>query len=305
MNAKTHIMKNFNPKDYKFDKFGSGSAINIAKTKERKKIILSLFESGLTYQNIADQFEISPARVKRIIHGSKKQKPILTLDPNTNLANLITETIFQKLAIILLKDGPNIRFNYKILRLILSFSDPYFLSQKGRNYIRVVTSKFKDEIIEVYNTLLDKHGEQNVSGWEVHEDLERYSIPKCLVYESKDRDFLLEVFKSKKQVTSSDDVLDLIANIKYEKISRNKAVTHQSVKLSDVKELCDMIDIAKSDDSLKREDYLMLLEQASACLKAMTVYHIAKLANNITQEKSITQEKNKENTPRFWPKPHF
>lgn len=60
-------MIHFDPKDYKFDTFGAGVRIDPVKSKERKRLFISLFESGLSYKEIAERFDLSIARVRRII----------------------------------------------------------------------------------------------------------------------------------------------------------------------------------------------------------------------------------------------
>ena len=115
--------------------------------------------------------------------------------------------------------------------------------------------------------------------------------------------------EQKSQIAKS---LEAIPKLSFDKSA--KSLCEKPEKRKDVFEtrlidLKNMVEIAKSDESLRREDYLMLLEEALACIDSVLSNPIAAsfpvtvapAVENVKKAISVSKKVQKD----FWPEPTF
>jgi hypothetical protein len=206
--------------------------------------------------------------------------------------------------------GFNLKINYPVLFLMLEKMDPYFQRLNGRAYVSLLMSQIKDDLLRRYNEHAPK--DYLAVGWSRASasvvpphfwndaEVERLLF-NCSLLRVKDM--------SNDQKSQIAESLEAIPKLSFDKRPTScENLEKKDVFKTRLFDLKNMIEIAKSDESLRREDYLMLLEEALACIDSVLdkptsvpVAVVAPTVENVKKAISVSKKVQKD----FWPEPTF
>lgn len=286
-----------------------------ALVKQRRSKIVEMRNSGLSFEDIAKSFKLSKARVRKI-YSSAISKP-----KSLKVAEIVRNTLRNYLPFLILKDGSFIKINYPLLFIILESKNDYFKGSNAKTYVRLIVHSSKPEMMILYNRLLSKFGDLSFAEKWIRSD--KATVPNCFWKDKSTEDFILNCeslkkpssFVAKSVCDRIEELLesspDLTTTDQETFIGRDFANTESLLK--EIKDLEEYISIVKNDSSLKREDYLVVLDAAISCitqckgLLSSGGKEVVKTASENEDVKIVTVSQASASKPRpkaFWPKPN-
>lgn len=286
--------------------------------KQRKEKIVQMRQSGISFDEIAKSFGISKARCRKI-YSTAIQKP-----KSIKVASAVRDVLKSYLPFVVLKDGAFVKINYPLLFLLLESKSDYFKTHSAKTYTRLIVHSSRSELLLMYNKLLSRLGEKTLAEKWIRSD--SAVVPSCFWKDKSIEDFLLKCYLTKR--FSSDASRAIVEKI--EEIASNspsfivdykelfgdstndtKSVMNASSLLHEVEELEQYISIVKNDESLKREDYVLVLDTALTCVRKLkdTIF-----SKEVSSEASVDSKDievagvdnvSKPKPKAFWPKPNF
>lgn len=295
---------------------------NALLVKQRREKILEMRESGLSFDHISKIFSISKARCRKIYSVASQKPKSLKM---ASMASVVRDVLRNYLPALILKDGSFIKLNYSLLFIILGSKNDYFKRTSSKPYVRLVVHSVRADIILAYNKLLSKLGAEVLAEKWIRSDNAR--VPSCFWSDKNIESFLLGCFLNPRkapEVTEAvkyvDHFLEILPDHVQQTIKSSPdfgslRVDNSQVKqkktlsvslLKETEELVAYLDIIKSDDSLKREDYISVLESALSCLNKFKEFFEQKIEVTASV-KSVDKVKEpvKAKPKSFWPKPKF
>lgn len=290
---------------------------NAVLIRQRKEQIVQMRQSGTSFDEIAKSFGISKARCRKI-YSTAVQKP-----KSIKVAASVREVLKSYLPFIVLKDGAFVKINYPLLFLILESKSDYFKTPSAKTYTRLIVHSSRSELLLMYNKLLSRLGEKILAEKWIRSD--NAVVPSCFWGDKGIEDFLLNCYLTKRFSSEASksilEKLEYIASnspnfeVDYKELfvgtvpKTTSSVTDGSSILQELEELEQYISIVKGDESLKREDYILVLDTALACVhktKSLLFSRDTSLeeSRNVVgfdKDKSVPKSKSK----AFWPRPNF
>jgi hypothetical protein len=280
---------------------------------KRNQTIFEMRDSGASWKQISAKIGLSEPRCKVLCRKHKS-----CIRKHSSPASVKSQVLRSFLndnwpMILLASHGPqgfNLKINYPVLFLMLEKMDPYFQRLNGRAYVSLLMSQIKDDLLRRYNEHAPK--DYLAVGWSRASasvvpphfwndaEVERLLF-NCSLLRVKDM--------SNDQKSQIAESLEAVPKLSFDK----RATSCENLEKKDVFktrlfDLKNMIEIAKSDESLRREDYLMLLEEALACIDSVLdkptsvpVAVVAPTVENVKKAISVSKKVQKD----FWPEPTF
>jgi hypothetical protein len=285
--------------------------------KQRRQRILEMRDSGLSFDEISKAFGLSKARCRKIYSTASNGKKPKSL----NVSFYVRDVLRSHLPLLILKEGSYVKMNYPLLFIVLESKNDYFRQKKAKQYIRMIVHSSRQELLNAYNNLLLRFGHNNPAKKWIRS--EGAVVPSCFWNNKEIESFLLSclsikhpsqdavdvVLQKVKQIldVSPDFSLTDDENAKETKLDLdNKTLPGDLLNKSD--ELVSYIEIIKSDESLKREDYIFVLDSALDCLKSFRSMFSSPVVEKEPEEEPVKEkdkEPIKEKPKAFWPKPKF
>ena len=291
----------------------------LSELNKRNQTIYEMRESGASWKQISIKMGLSEPRCKVLCR--KHKNFIKELSPASVKSQVLKSFLNDNWPMVLLAnnivvDGQqrcNLKINYPVLFLMLEKKDPYFQRSNGKAYVSLLMSQIKSDLLKLFNEHAPK--DNLAVGW----SRESASIVPSHFWNDTEVERLLfncsllrvknMSNEQKSQIAKS---LEAIPKLSFDKSA--KSLCEKPEKRKDVFEtrlidLKNMVEIAKSDESLRREDYLMLLEEALACIDSVLSNPIAAsfpvtvapAVENVKKAISVSKKVQKD----FWPEPTF
>jgi hypothetical protein len=285
--------------------------------KQRRQRILEMRDSGLSFEEISKTFGLSKARCRKIYSTACLYKRPKSL----NISHYVRGVLREHVPLLILKDGPCVRMNYPLLFMILGSNKDYFSQKTAKQYVRMIVHSARQELLSAYNALLLKFGHKELAKKWIRS--EGAKVPSCFWNDKEIESFLLScsaiknpsqetvgvVLKRVKEILDASPSFVLSASEPTPEFETQKehVVPDELFKKSD--ELSSYLELAKSDGSLKREDYVFLVESALECIKRFKDFcslpSDETIDDPVQDEPAKVKEPVKEKPKAFWPKPKF
>jgi hypothetical protein len=307
-------------KEFDFD-FGGyrHTKENAALIKQRREKILEMHDSGISFDDISKAFGISKSRCRKI-YSVASQKP-----KTLKIASVVRSAFQNHLPLFVLKDGSSIKINYPLLFIFLESKNSYFRTAKAKSYVRLIVYSSREELMLAYNNLLSKFGSETLAQkWSRSDSA---VVPTCFWKSKEIESFILRCSLIR---NISSDIVRTVVNHIQEIINKSPDFglvcigsdseirpdehleqTVPTELLKDLEELIGYVGIVKHDDSLKKEDYVAVLESALVCLSKFGAF-FKQPAKEIENVKTVdvevvdkVKEPVKSKPKAFWPKPKF
>jgi len=292
---------------------------NAVLIRQRRQRILEMRDSGLSFDEISRSFGLSKARCRKIYSAAESNKRPKSL----NVSHYVRDVLRDYIPLLLLKDGPYVRMNYPLLFMILGSKKDYFNRKTAKQYVRMIVHSARQELLSAYNTLLLKFGHNELAKKWVRSDAAK--VPSCFWNNKEAESFLLScsAIKNPSQETLGivlkrvEEIMDMSPSFVLSSLEtpKQQEVEFQTIpddlsKKSD--ELASYLELAKNDESLKREDYIFLVDSALECIGRFkdlfsSSDKATKTSDDLVRGEEPTKAKEpvKEKPKAFWPKPKF
>lgn len=288
--------------------------------KQRKEKIVEMRDSGMSFDDIAKFFNLSKARCAKIYRSACKVK-LQNKPRNKSLkvASFVRNIVQKYVPFIVLKDKSFIKINYPLLFLLLSSEEDYFKSNRSKNYVRVIINTIKPEILITYNDIISRFGDKQLANRWYRSDsaiVPRYFFDQESLSSLESNPNLFRLFSCDPSIPTNQFDCNFVKNFTDSLINKipypnspSNVVTNDGL-LKEINDLEQYINILKDDTSLKREDYLMVLNSALSCLQKFEKF----VANNVCLESNFEEPDSvvvvsdrpiKTKPKAFWPKPKF
>jgi hypothetical protein len=299
----------------------------LSELNKRNQTIYEMRESGASWKQISAKMGLSEPRCKVLCRKHKNFIKELSptsvkpqeLSPASVKSQVLKSFLNDNWPMVLLAnyivlDGQqrcNLKINYPVLFLMLEKKDPYFQRSNGKAYVSLLMSQIKSDLLKLFNEHAPK--DSLAVGW----SRESASIVPSHFWNDTEVERLLfncSLLRvknmSNEQKVRIAKSLEAIPKLSFDKSV--KSLCEKPEKRKDVFEtrlidLKNMVEIAKSDESLRREDYLMLLEEALACIDSVLSNPIAAsfpmvpAVENVKKAIYVSKKVQKD----FWPEPTF